>query len=293
MSSARSLSLASPAAASSSLLRLPESLFTLILTFLPLPCKFHTLTHLSHSSPRLTSSAFQHDHLDLSADCLRWINTRPSQTVALLTQLHSLTCVRIGDWNKPRGKRHPPTADLLSEVLQTLRSIPGIPQPFSSLRILCIRVSDTDDNETCRSLATTFTASLTHLPLLHTLCLAARRNKLTPLSTAQGVTQSSGWLSRLPSLTSLTLATWLDAHTLHHLFTLPLLYLDIRQCATKSRDHCEYTVSMMKAVSGTLRHLYLPMSRYFHYRHRGDGSYEAQLLRLYTDDANRQSGDEK
>ena len=282
------ISMASPRSPTSSpnspLLRLPASLLTIILTYLPLPCKFSALTRICHSFPRPAASAFQHDHLELSAECLVWLNTRP-HSVALFGQLRSLTFLR----NHATALCH--YAPLGPQLSRLFSLSPAAAQPFSSLRVLYLSLPDDGLTAMNRTLLAVFASSASSLPLLHTLCIAV--TLVQPQAVGMVAPTSTGllssWLGNLPSLRHLTLAMWVDVRAMLYLFSLPLLSLDLRDCRVPPvmvMANGSYSDASLETVSGTLRQLYLPSD---HSCERVPSIHMAQLLQPYAERSSQPS----
>ena len=256
------------------LLQLPATLLTVILTYLPLPCKFSALTHVCHSLPRPTALTLQHDHLELSADCLSWLDAEPRNS-ALFGQLRSLTCLR-GLRLPPYGLRgagvgyHPPLGPQIARLFSPSALVS---QPFCSLRLLYLSLLDDALTLLDRAL---LQSSVTPLPLLHTLCMT--------VVTRNQPSRAIDWLSRLPSLVDLTLGMLIDERAILSLFSLPLLSLDLHDCrvtpfTTLPADN-SYSSAALETVSGTLRRLHLPSE----YRSATLGRVPmGQLLMLYAE----------
>ena len=241
------------------LAQLPSELLTIVLTYLPLSCKFRSLTRVSHDFPTLTASAFQYDHLDLSGDSLALLSSGNTvHRVALFSQLRSAAFIR-----------HSITDHSGSQVYRILSSSSlDAARPFSALRALCLTIPEigntyfvfAKDRDLLLSALCSFATSL---PQLHTLFFASSLLRLgVGERPGDSVFVSSDWLARLPSLRHLTLAVGLEAPVLFRLFALPLLSLDLQHCRSDSnitgRDGGIDLEAALESVSGTLRRLYLP-----------------------------------
>ena len=280
MASTRSLMSPSPF----QLALLPTVLLDLVLTYLPLPCKFRSVTRLSRHFPQLTASAFQHDVLYLSYPCLRWLGRTSDLNMALFDQLRVMV-LPSSDWFAHR--RGVELGPLLTRVLS---SSPTIGQPFSALRVLSLWLPADDSlqlNRTLHSVSTSFAASL---PLLHTLRVGVPYSPLLHGERMDTTAVVCGWLPRLPSLRHLTLAgTGVDARSLFILFSLPLLSIDMRECGSIPRTVVgSYADAALLAVSGALRRLCLPAA---YAEERGWDAHIAQLLQRYAERAQSNAAD--
>lgn len=259
----------STAPASSPLLLLPTPLFHLVLTFLPLPCKFLSVTRLSRRFPSLTPSAFQYDHLDLSADTLSELSSiRRRRKTALLAQVRSLALFRRTNHDESDVQ----LCHFISDFL-------GVAQPFSALRILHLCVPDAsscssarDSNAVIAGLHT-FAASLPHL---HTLGFASS------FIAEPGDTDrlASDVLARLPSLRHLALACFVEVSAVQRLLSLPLLSLNLREAylygvVPTADDPCP----TLESANSLLRRLWLPRTN-----NKQHLVYLAQAMQAYAED---------
>ena len=240
----------------SQLAQLPSELLTIVLTYLPLPFKFHSVTHLSRHFPQLTASAFQHDHLNLSYPSLLSLSKQWPRSLAPFAQLRSMILLSCDVIVPHRG------AQLGPLVTRVLSPSPTVGQPFSALRALSLTLPNNGTLSQNRTLHSVYESFTTGLPLLHTL-----RVVVSPTPTGYGRPRTgatalvSGWLCRLPSLRRLTIVSMeLEARSLLTLFSLPLLSLDLHDSHFSQAPQYDggYSDEALQAVSGTLRRLALP-----------------------------------
>ena len=179
---------------------LPPSLLPLILQLLPPRDKLTQLTHLSHSFPPLTPTAFHYSHITFTEDVTRAVSCS-KHLRHVLSGLYSASFLLVGSSSDSHHR-----VDLTPFLQLLTPASPTAPSLFSSLHVLAIALpsecSEADKAAVSSlfpspaafpslhslfmrwsiHLPASFTSSLQHLPSLRHLKLVASIDDLSPIA---------------------------------------------------------------------------------------------------------------